>query len=274
MPDKILSYSPWWRIYVGQTRQRDGSCLECWYAYIIGEGAIYHQPEGGVRSGMDINWTHEIIEASIPPRLLQGGIDIQHNAMQLVYELFVPYAPRGIPKVSSEAGNLLKKQHDHVQNMKQNAKEARKIYDKVDEQLQTPMKRTHEPDIALPARYTDFTPGETTTFPESSDEDMQSDDDDVNEAVMQDLERTWFEFKGAYKGGDEGILIMTEILQQRFSTERLPPSGVVYNLRFFGEVHDTEDPRKVFEFFEWVEWLTEDRSICKCQRVDSGQRHT
>jgi hypothetical protein len=224
---------------------------------------------------MDIYCSHEVIEANIPSRLLQGGIDIQHNTMQLAYELFGPYAPVGIPKVPSKAGHLLKKQHDHVQNMKQKANEVRKTYDKMAEELQTPTKRTHAPDVALPARYTDFTPGETTTFPEPSDEDMQSDDEDVNQAVMwdQDHERNCFDFQAPYIDGDDEIVTMTEILRRRFSTEHLPPSGIVYNLRFFGEVHATEDPRKVFEFFEWVEWLTEDRNICKCQRVDSGQRH-
>ena len=248
MPDYIFSNSPWDRVYVGQIREPAGDCRRCWISVGLDSSpTVYHQPEAGFPSN------------EVDTNNLQGKADVVDIARHVIHDL---------PRVGArDEGALILVQQKWVQEEREGAIAAEAA---ITEQVATLHGRIETESTSassLPQQYRDFGFQKKLGCLATDTEDGGCEDGSPLDQVYEnphwyhEYEKAFFDFGSSYREADLQNLICTaQVLQWRFDTTRLPPMDLIENMRKFGREYAVEDPRKVFEFFEWIEWLADDRS--------------
>lgn len=176
---------------------------------------------------------------------------LKENAKRLAVEHFGPQTGVGSCFASTNAGTILKAQQDHVEREKEEKNGPRQTDDEVNGQAKG------MPANALPFHYSGFEDEPSEPYPLTMDDYMCDYDDLPSSDPWLAEEREWFNFKSPCE--ERNLAGVQRAFSENFSTLNDPSLGLIKNMRSFGEVHAKDDPKKVFEFFEWVEWLTKNR---------------
>ncbi|KAF3008424.1 hypothetical protein E8E13_002346 [Curvularia kusanoi] len=271
--NNIISPYPWFRIYVGQIREvastgntgeanryepsgREtnnsdtendnlNNARDCWLSFPLGDGAFYHQSAGGIRSDdKDRNWQERVIEGTVP-QCLQRTLSLEENAERLLLKTFGPQTGIGSCFASPNAGIILRAQQGHVVREKEK-NGPRQTDDEVNGHAKG------MPANSLPSHYSEFEVGSSASYPW-----WYGWLDDDNSPPWLAEEREWFNFKAPCE--EANVAGVQRAFSRNFGTFNHPSLGLIKNMRSFGELCAKDDPRKVFDFFEWVEWWAEDR---------------
>lgn len=233
IPDEIFSRFPWNRVYIGQIQDRAGNCHSCWVFFDPRVPTVYHQPEGGFPAEVDFQ-DIKVVEDSIPRRFCNRGRNIVEEASDA--------AEARWPRLKKSGGQFMAQQSETASISTITLPKLYQTFDfqhklgcpKQDKQGGHPADTTREDECVV-------------------------DLDDPDHELYHSDERQFFKFEAPHEDHRLADRIAL-ILQRRFGTKFPPSVDLIYNMVYFGGSYARHDPRKVFEFHEWKEWLASDRS--------------
>ena len=263
MPDYIFSNDPWYRVYVGQIRDQAGNCRRCWIFFDPEVPIVYHQLEGGFPA--EVQFVDLVImEASIPQRSINCGHEIVQNAGVASTEVWSEL---------KKSGELFLEQQKWMQD------EIEKVVAAAAAKIgkYATFHTASMSASSLPKLYQAFNFREKLGCPKQEEQDEDSEDTSSEDGCVVSLhhpnhkwyhqwEQQLFDFETPYSEDHMLAMRTASILQCRFGTDSSPPVDLIYNMKCFGGAYARGDPRKVFEFHEWTEWLTNDRKARKNKR--------
>jgi hypothetical protein len=230
---------------------------------------VYHQPEGGFPAEVDFV-DLEVMEASIPHRFVYGGDDIITSAMNAAKEIW--------PQLENSGKRFLDQQKwVHAKVEKVIAAEAAKIG-----KTATLHARSETPSMSensLPKQYRDFNFQKRLVCPKQQEQDGDPENTRSEDGCVVSLhhsdhdwyhrwEQQFFDFQTPYSENHQLAVLTAWILQHRFDTKYPPPADLIYNMKYFGGAYAQDDPRKVFEFYEWNAWFANDLRPCGCRQEE------
>jgi hypothetical protein len=195
---------------------------------------IYHQPEGGFPAEVDFK-DLEVVEARIPHIFVHGERDIVERASDAAKAMW--------PQLE-KSGVRFWAQQSVTASISANT---------------------------LPEQYRTFNFQQKLGCPKQNKQGGHSEDTNPNDGCVVSLphpnheryhecEQQFFDFKGPHSEDYQLAIWTALVLQHRFDTNFPPSVDLIYNMKHFGGAYARHDPRKVFEFHEWNEWLASDRS--------------